>query len=129
MTNSIKVHTGFSDLIPVKTIRWEKTEENQVVLLVPKFRSRFAVKYILPRLKKPDMRIKLDAFGSHVWMNCDGNQSVKNIADSLRAAYGSSAEPADQRTAQFIRTLSREKFITLYNLNSNHKDQRHVTSH
>lgn len=129
MKNSIKDNTGSYDLIPVRTIRWEVTEENRVVLLVPKFRSRLAVKYILPRMKKPDMRVKLDAFGSHVWMNCDGNQSVRNIADSLRSAFGSSAEPAEQRTGEFIRTLSREKFITLFKLNINHKDQRHVTSH
>ncbi len=119
---------GFLDLIPTRNLKWETSDKGNIVLIVPKFRNRVAVKYLLPLLPKPNMSVHLDAFGSFVWQRCDGAQSIKNIAGKLREKFGASVEPADERTGQFIRQLTKEHFITLFMHHDINKEKKHVTS-
>jgi hypothetical protein len=129
----MKVNTthndSFFDLIPTRNLKWEDSDNGRIVLIVPKFRNRIAVKYFLPILPKPNMRVYLDAFGSYVWECCDGAQSIKNIAGKLREKFGASVEPADERTGQFIRLLTKEHFITLFMYHDINKEKNYVTSH
>ena len=72
------------DLIPVRNIKWEKKEDGLIVLLKPKFELALLKKYVLPRLKKPCFKIKLDHVGSFIWEHCDGDLRVKEVAKSLK---------------------------------------------
>ena len=99
------------DLIPVRNIEWEKIEEGLVALLKPKFKHPFLKKHILTRLKNPFYRIKLDSVGSFVWELCDGNLTVKEIAESLKDEFGDKVEPLYDRLALFLQSLEKNHFI------------------
>lgn len=99
------------ELVPVRTIPWEKSEEGLVVLLKPKFRHPFFVKHLLPRQKKPHYRIKLDAIGSFVWEQCDGNRSVKELAENMKGQFGDDVEPLYDRLTLFLQSLEKNRFI------------------
>lgn len=98
------------ELVPKRNISWENKEE-VVILLKPKFKNPFLAKHLLPRMKKPFYKIKLDEIGSAVWILCDGHRSVKKIGDLLHAKFGEKAEPLFDRLSMFFQSLERNKFI------------------
>jgi hypothetical protein len=56
-------------------------------------------------------RIRLDAIGSFVWRQLDGQQTVAEIAQKLRAEFGDKVEPAEGRLGHMVRVLRREGLI------------------
>jgi hypothetical protein len=84
-----------------------------VVLRAPKFRAKLMVRYLVPRLKRPDVAVHLDAMGSAVWKACDGNATVWDVAGTVHQEMGGDRESLDARVARFIRTLDREGLIRL----------------
>lgn len=105
------------ELTPVRNVQSETNEEQKVVLLIPKFRNRYTVKYLQPLLAKPYFRLKLDKYGSFVWNRIDGQATVMKIAEDMKEHFGESVEPVYERVGKFIQMMKREKFI---NLNDNH---------
>lgn len=101
------------DLKPRQNIAWEAGENGRIVLLVPKFRNKFLVTYLVPRLSKPNIRVKLDEFGSFVWNNCDGTTPVADIGKRMKAQFGESVEPVYDRIGAFLRKLEKEKFLII----------------
>lgn len=99
------------ELVPVRNIEWKKMEEGQIVLLKPKIRHPFFAKRILPRLKNPYYKVRLDEVGSYIWEQCDGVQTVKNLAHNLRKKFGEKVEPLYDRLALFLQSLERNQFI------------------
>ncbi|MBN2013053.1 PqqD family protein [candidate division KSB1 bacterium] len=99
------------DVVPVQTVQFETDDQQQIVLIQPKFTHQFMVKHVLPRLKKPNYRITLDKFGSTVWNYCDGKRSVADIAECLLKDFGDAIEPVHDRLGIFIRTLKKNRFI------------------
>jgi hypothetical protein len=99
------------DLKPVRRVTWEDLDDGRVVLLVPKFTHRFWVKWLVPRLRKPHFRVRLDEYGSLVWKHCDGETSVSEIAEAMRERFGDRAEPLHDRLVVFIRRLERGDLI------------------
>ena len=109
--NKNRVGLNLLDLKPNRSYEWERNGDEQVVVLVPKFRNRLLVAWLLPRLRSPHFKVKLDAFGSHVWLNCDGTQTVHEIGQRLKQRFGDSVDPVYDRLALFIKRLERERFI------------------
>ena len=70
------------ELVPQRVAKWEE-KDGQIIILKPKFTHPWAVKNILPRLRKPYYRVKLDEIGSAVWQLCDGQRTVKEIGELL----------------------------------------------
>lgn len=105
------------ELIPVQNIQWKKNEEDLIILLKPKFQNHFLQKHILPRLKKPHYRIKLDSVGSYIWKLCDGKHTVLDIGEALSKEFGEKIEPLYDRLSQFFQSMENNKFITLKGLN------------
>lgn len=99
------------DLIPVRNIKWKKKEDGLIILLKPKFRHPFITKHILPHLKRPYYKIKLDAVGSFIWELCDGKLSVKEIAQSLKHHFKDEVEPLYDRMALFFQSLEKHRFM------------------
>ncbi|MFH0990972.1 MAG: PqqD family protein [bacterium] len=100
-----KTEVNLLDLKPIQNVKWEVGDNGNAVLLIPKFKNGMLAKYVTPKLKRPNFRVKLDDFGSFVWNQCDGNNTVADIAASLRRVHGASAEPAEERIGAFIRKL------------------------
>ena len=99
------------ELIPVRALKWEKSEEGLVVLLKPKFKSPVLTKYLLPRMKNPYFRIKLDFIGSFMWNACDGRRNVQEIGKMLGKEFAEKAEPVFDRLALFLQSLEKNRFI------------------
>ncbi|MFZ5519355.1 MAG: PqqD family protein [Candidatus Zhuqueibacterota bacterium] len=102
------------DLIPVRNIGSEELSDGRFILLKPKFKHKFFVKHILPRLKSRYYRIKLDDFGSFVWKHCDGKNTVGQIGNLLSEKFKQEVDPVYDRLAVFMQSLARYQFI-LYN--------------
>ena len=101
------------ELTPLRNAKWETTEEGKVVVLVPKFRNKFLVKFILPYLAKPFFRIKLDDVGSLIWQQCDGATNVSIIAESLKQKFGEAVDPVDERINKFLNHLERGDLLVV----------------
>jgi hypothetical protein len=101
------------ELRPRRRLEWEVNEDNRVVVLVPRFEHGFLARWLMPRLAKPFIRVKLDEVGTFVWHRCDGQQTVGQIAEQLRQHFGPASEPVYDRIAIFVRRLQRQELISL----------------
>jgi hypothetical protein len=101
------------EIKPVRNLEWETEQNGSVVLLVPKFKSRYLVKYVLPHLRKQHFRVKLDEYGSLVWKLLDGNTTVGDISENLKGLYGESFDPRYERIGKFIANLAYNKFLLI----------------
>ena len=101
------------DLRPRRNRPWELTTEDLAVVLVPRFERGPLARWLMPRLARPQIRVKLDSFGTFVWRQCDGETTVAEISDRLQRQFGASAEPVDERLAVFIKRLKRENLLSL----------------
>lgn len=104
------------ELIPEHNILSEKTEEGLYVLLKPKYRHPWFVKHILPRLKNPYFKVKLDDIGSFIWDLCDSRKTVKEIGTKTKEKFGDNVEPLYERLGTFFKNLEKNNFITFKNL-------------
>lgn len=106
------------DLVPQQKIKFEESGDGKIILLKPKFKNKLLVKYLLPRLKKPNFKIKLDQFGSFVWKQCNGKNTVAQIANLLKQNFQDEIDPVYDRLAIFIQSLARYRFIEYKNFES-----------
>jgi hypothetical protein len=105
--------TNLLELKPRRSLEWETREEGLVTLIIPKFKSEFSRKWVLPNLAKPNIKVKLDSFGSFVWHRCDGATSVTNIGEEMAEKFGEPLEPLYERIGLFLSKLARGRFIEL----------------
>lgn len=103
------------ELIPQKNFNYELDSSNNVVILIPKFSNKFLVKNLMPRLKHPYIKIKLDEIGSAVWLEIDGKKTVGEIAENLTYKFGDRIQPIEERLSKFFTQLKLYNFITFIN--------------
>lgn len=91
------------------------TTENEgglAVIAFPRFKNKFMQKYLIPRSKSPQIRIRLEAHGTAVWNRIDGRRTVQEIADALAPHFDQ--EPGyEYRIAAYIQQLHIQGFILL----------------
>jgi hypothetical protein len=109
------------ELTPEQRAPWETAESGNVVVLVPKFHHELLVKWLVPRLKYPHIRVKLDKLGSFVWRQCDGRTTVADMAARLRIEFADSAESAEDRIRTFLLMLEKSDLV---NLNAHETEQK-----
>lgn len=102
---------NYLDLTPVRKVEYEQ-EGNLVTLLIPKFTSAFAVKFIVPRMKSRYIKLKLDELGSASWLEIDDNTNVGELCNRLRNKLGDKIEPVEERLTRFLTRLYMEKIIS-----------------
>ena len=102
-------------LKPAQLMKWETGKEETVVVLVPKFRSKFAERWVLPHLRSTHIRVKLDTMGSFVWRQCDGRTTVAEIADRAKNRFTDSQESIEDRVVSFVLKLYKSDLVALYN--------------
>ena len=68
-------------------------------------------------------RLQLDEVGSFCWRHMDGRRTAGDIAEALRAEFGDSVEPAEERLGKFVRSLQREDLVTFPELQSKGEKQ------
>lgn len=105
------------ELTPIKIYADDKNDNNLITVRVPKFRNKFAVKYISPKLKSDHFKIKLDKFGSAVWININGKTKVEKIIKEVKNKFGDELLQEEERITKFIFQLYSQGFISFKELN------------
>lgn len=105
------------DLTPLRIYSEHKNDEGLVTVIVPKFKNKFATKYVSPKLKSDHFKIKLDKFGSAVWENINGNTKVEKIIKDVKKKFGDELEQEEERITKFIFQLYTQGFISFKELN------------
>ncbi|MCK4237246.1 MAG: PqqD family protein [Candidatus Krumholzibacteria bacterium] len=111
-----KLEINLLELIPKRMIEYEVDDENMVTLKAPRFKNRLLKKWLQPRVKTPFLKVKLDEIGSSVWLLCDGQRNVKDMAGILREKFQEKIEPCYDRLGTFFQQLERTRFISYLNL-------------
>ena len=101
------------DLKPMRIRHWESRDDQLITVLVPKFQNRWLVRWLMPRLAKPDFRVRLDALGSYIWQRCDGSLTVREIAESVSEEFQKETDPDFRRMALFVHRLACQELIQL----------------
>lgn len=107
---------NFLLLTPIRIVGEEIDSKNNVILLMPKFASKFAKKTIVPMLRTPYIRIKLDELGSAAWLCIDGKKNVHKIAEELTTQLGDKIQPVEKRLTDFLTILYNQNLITFAEL-------------
>lgn len=97
---------------PKQKRRWERDENGNAVILIPKFGDNIIGRWIRDKLSRPHYRLKLDEIGSFVWEHCDGSRSVEEIGEKLHNKFGEKVEPVHERLGLFFQSLEKSKSIT-----------------
>jgi hypothetical protein len=101
------------ELRPRRNLRWETREDGSVTLIIPKFKNKYLVRWFVPMLAKPNIKVKLDVLGSFVWTRCDGQTSVEQIGREMAAAFAEPLEPLYERIGLFLARLAKDNFVEL----------------
>jgi hypothetical protein len=94
-------------------VRWERRPDGLVTLLVPRFRNRMAVRWLMPLFARPDIMVRLDEEGSFVWDRCDGGTTVLAIAEQLQRKTGGDADTVTDRVGRFVQKLVHTNLATI----------------
>ncbi|MDT3696223.1 MAG: PqqD family protein [Ignavibacterium sp.] len=105
------------ELTPIKVYSDEKNDNDLITVKVPKFRNKFAVRFISPKLKSDHFKIKLDKFGSAVWTNINGKTKVEKIIKDVKNKFGDELLQEEERITKFIFQLYSQGFISFKELN------------
>lgn len=107
------IHENYLENIPVRQegLRWEQDENGIVTLFV--HNTGFVKKLTQKFLKKPEYtQVHLDENGSFVWPLIDGNKSIIEIGEDVKAHFGEKAEPLYPRLAKFFQILASYGFVS-----------------
>jgi hypothetical protein len=110
--NKNSISYNYLELTPVKLYKEEIGDDGLVNILIPRFTSSFAVKYLLPKMRSPNLKIKLDEIGSETWMLLDGEKKVNDISGKLQEKFGEKIHPVNERLTTFLTQLYKQKFIS-----------------
>jgi hypothetical protein len=72
-------------------------------------------------MKSPYIKANLDELGSAVWGKIDGNNKVKDIANSLKHIYGDDVEQIQDRLTRYLTQLYNAGFISFKELKKGRK--------
>lgn len=107
---------NYLKLTPFRIYDHEIDSKGVVNVLIPRFTNKFLVQFLVPRLKTPNIKIKLDEFGSESWLQIDGEKRVEEIAKNLFLKFGEKINPVEERLTKFFTQLYNYKFISFKEL-------------
>ncbi|MBR9978968.1 MAG: PqqD family protein [Bacteroidetes bacterium] len=101
------------ELTPRRLRDHDVDEEGIVTVKYPRFETAVLSKFLVPSWKRPYVRMRLDRFGSYVWLHSDGDRTVDSIAEGMLEEFGEEAEPVYDRLKSFLLQLHRARYLTL----------------
>jgi len=107
---------NYLELTPIQNKEYNLNEDGNVDILIPRFKSKFARKYLVPKNKEPYFRANLDEFGSATWILINGERKVQEIGEELRKRFGEKIEPVFDRLTEFLTNLYNNNFIVFKEL-------------
>ena len=107
-----KQKQNLMDMIPECLHGYEEKEDGTIQVLLPRFQWKKKKKWLLPRMKRPYIKILLDSMGTLVWKNIDGNKTVYQISKKICEIMGEKEdENWHRRMAIFFQMLKRRDLI------------------
>lgn len=105
------------DLTPFRLYEYSVTDENLVTVLIPKFRNKIAQRLLPGKIKSAEFKVKLEKFGSKVWLLSDGSRNVGEIITEAENEFGEEISPADERISKYIFQLYDKSLISFKEIN------------
>lgn len=102
---------NYLEMIPVPRVAAEpdRSEEasDRLVLLVPRFGHGLLARWLQPRLapERRHVRVPLDARGTWLWRQLDGQKSVGELARGFVDAFPDDTEHATERVCRYVAAL------------------------
>lgn len=94
-------------------------QDGMVAILLPRFKKPWMAKLFLPKTKKNEVRVKLDAKGSAVWNLIDGRAKVCEICNALTSNIEEAEKASYQdRLVLFLQGLYKSGWIKMYESNT-----------
>lgn len=108
--SDLKKDGNYLDKIPKVNKKWELTKEGVVEITVE---NKGMFHTIAQKVfKKPRFSfIKLDEYGSCVWQQIDGKQTIYEIGQILKEKHAGAAEQLYERLSRFMGILEQNKYI------------------
>lgn len=113
-----KLSSNYLDFIPryKPELKHETDGDGNVTI----FKENKGVFYYITQklLKKPRVsQIHLDEMGAFIWPLINGENTVADIAESVKAHFGEKAEPLYDRLVTYMDMLERYGFVEFTNKN------------
>ncbi len=105
------------DLTPIKLYSEEENKDELVTVIVPKFKNKIALKLVSPKLKSDHFKVKLDKFGSAVWIKINSKTKVEQIIKDVKKKFGDDIQEEEERITKFIFQLYTQGFISFKEIN------------
>ena len=103
----------FLSYIPNRAeLEWSTNKEGLVEIIMPKFNSKIGKSFCKVIKKDNSFTANMDKYGSLVWKNCDGKNSVKDILKLMEKEFPNE-ENLDQRLILFLQQMHSLRYINL----------------
>lgn len=104
---------NYLDFVPVKNPSLPWREDEEAIVTVEVTHRGIAAKVAQVAFNRPKVsQIRMDTFGSFVWKEIDGEQTIYQIGQKVKEQFGKEAEPLYERLIAFFRILIDNKYIT-----------------
>lgn len=118
---------NFLDLIPVRKLDYEYRDDENINLLIPKYRDKFFGKLLQPRINDKYLKANMDIYGTNTWLLIDGNRNVFEISKLMKEKFGNDIEPVYDRITLFINNLYRNGFIYFKELTERNENGKQIS--
>jgi hypothetical protein len=111
----------YMTLVPETRLTWQEDEsQDQVLVLVPRFRDPVLGRVVQPRLgpAKRHIRVPLERRGTFLWRLLDGRRTVADLARAYETEFPQDREQAPERVAKYLHAMFENDFIIYINLES-----------
>ena len=103
-----------SEMLGFKPMRsdyeWKKNTEGLIEIKIPKFNGNFGKSFCKFIKKDNHFTAKMDRIGSTIWINADGNKTVKEIFEILKKEYPDEKN-INQRLYLFLQQMKALNYI------------------
>jgi hypothetical protein len=102
---------NLAPLIPLRTIDSEQHDDGKVTINECREDPTWLGTLLSKGLEPGTNHIALDEVGSLVWSLCDGEHSVREIADTVAERFGADFDPQSKRLAVFMLTMKQRGWL------------------
>jgi hypothetical protein len=110
---------NYLEMKPVQNVKEFTDEDGRITLLIPRFKSEWMRKWLIPVNRSRHFRVHLDETGSKVWRLIDGKRSTGEICEILTMGFTEETtlqNSIDLKVTKFLSTLYKNRFITFVSM-------------
>ncbi len=100
------ISANYLDKIPAHPAALTFTEDAEGIVTLAVQNTGWANRLAQMFFRRPKVSyVHLDAFGSFVWLQCDGERTITRIGELVEEKFGAEAHPLYQRLAVYFQRL------------------------